>query len=274
MRRIEKKANGENGTNSRNEQIIIEQFNSFGELLRVTDSRTQNFGDVRKEMGGSWAKCKSYEEARNFLEKGWNEKIDLMKQSIKKLHTGTSEKISFKNDIVGYAPIVPNAIIGLPHSMINNVRKPKRSKVINVQALMEFNANVDQEALIKWGAKLVNKIVNLENNGFRVKLEYITVFSSRSESGIYICRVPLKNENQPIDLKRLMFPLCHVAMLRIIMFDWYNRLPKAKKLTAYGSALYSQDDVRRDFIINQIHDKDTYFIKYTDDIEETFKEVR
>ena len=34
-------------------------------------------------------------------------------------------KISYKNDIIGFIPIVPNAIIGNPINMINQKRKEK-----------------------------------------------------------------------------------------------------------------------------------------------------
>ena len=267
MRRIEKTIKGE--------QIIIEQFNSFDDLLHTCDKRKYNFGYGRDNLGGSWAGCNSYEEARKLLTHGWSEKIELMKKSIKELSLGTADKISFKNDVVGYAPIVPNAILGLPQSMINNVRKPKKAKVVNIQISMDFNSGVNQDEIIKWGSNLVNKIINLENSGFRVKLEYIGSFQrDDSESGIHICRIPLKNEFQPLDLKRIMFPLCHSAMLRIIMFDWYERLPKAKRLSGYGRALYSMSSSRAEFIISQINDSSSYFLKFRDNIDKAFKEVR
>lgn len=264
MRRVEKTVDGE--------QVIIEQFDSFDDLLLTCDKRERNFGSNRNELGRRWAGCNSYDEARNLLTHGWDEHIELMKKSIKALRTGTAEKISFRNDVVGYAPIVPNAIMGLPNSMINNVRKPKKAKVVNIQTLIDFNSNVNQKELIEWGAKLVNKIVNLESNGFRVKLEYTFSFQSNSQKGVYICRVPLKNEYQPLDLKRIMFPLCNIAMQRIIMFDWYGRLPNAKELSCFETALYAYK--KPQFVINQIHDSSSYFIKFKDDIEKAFSEVR
>lgn len=267
MRRVVKNVKGE--------QVIIEQFESFKELVHTNDKRQQNFGDSRNEKGGSWAGCKSYDEAERLLTHGWNEKVEEMKQSIKKAKTGTVNKVSFKNDVVGYAPIVPLAIQGVPNCMINNVRVPKKAKVVNIQACMEFNSNVNTEEVIEWGSQLVNKIINLENNGFRVKLEYISCFSrGDGDEGIHICRVPMKNENQPLDLKRIMFPLCHVGMLRIMMFDWYERLPDAIMLYGHGQALYSQPKNRIEFTTSLIKEKNTYFIKFRDDIEEVFKEVR
>ena len=159
------------------EKAIIESFNSFKELTETTKSRDVNFGNTRNGRLSSWEGVRSYEEAYNLLTYGWNEQIKRMKQEIKNLRTGESEKVTFKNDIVGFAPVVPNAIMGLPNSMINCVRVPKKSKVINIQVSMEFNSNINQDKVFRFGAELINTIMNLEKNGYRVKLEYINVFS-------------------------------------------------------------------------------------------------
>ena len=272
MRRIVKKAPDVKGA-FKGEKIIIEQFNSFHELMNVNNSRSQNFGS-RSSKGGDFEEVDSFEQAEEYLTKGWNKKIDVMKKEIKKLSMGTSQKISFKNDVVGYAPIVPNAILGLPHSMINNVRVPKKAKVINIQICIDFNGNVRQKEIFNWGAELINMILNLEAKGFRVKLEYIADFSEDKSKDIHICRVPMKNENQPLDLKRLMFPLCHVAMLRCIMFDWYERLPDATKFLGYGNALYSQSKNRQEFTKSLVRENNTYFLMFKDNIKRTFEDVK
>lgn len=49
---------------------------------------------------------------------------------------------------------------------------------------------------------------------------------------------------QPVDLKRISFPLTHTGFFRVIGFDWYSKTPKGKYRYFYGHAIGCEDSVK------------------------------
>lgn len=253
--------------------FVIETFNSSNELITTNNSRTQNFGEARDSTDDRWRGA-SWDEAINMLQFGWDKPVRAIKSNIQKLEKqGNMKKVSFRNDIVGFAPNVPNAILGLPQSMINQSITYKKAKVISVLVDLGASCSVSSNDIIDYGMKVIEKLYSLEKAGFRVRIEYLKTLNGRNyEPYTYALRYLLKNENQPFDLKRMAFPLVHTAMFRRIAFDWYERLPDAKHLGGYGTPLYKNDD--RKNIKQVLCDKNTYLVMYNDDLDQTFKNVR
>lgn len=262
--------------------IIIEEFNSFNELISVNDSRTPNFssGGGRANGNDEWNGA-SYEEAVEMLRYGWQdkEKVSIVKDKIAKLEKlHDVQKMSFKNDIVGYAPIVPLALKGVPQNMINMTRTPKKAKVIKIIIDIGVDSKVTAEEKLEWGAKVVSKIMSLEKQGFRVKLECVKTFIEGYDTRdkAHACKVPIKNENQPFDIQRMMFPIAHIAMSRRILFDWYERLPEARYIWGHGRSLqYHSNKKHVELIKKTIADtENSYYISIADDIDRVLEGVR
>ena len=204
------------------------------------------------------------------------EKVRFINEKVEKIQkTQEVMKMSFKNDIVGYAPIVPLALKGVPQNMINCTRKPKKTKVIHLMIDIGVTGGVSTERKLTWGAELVAKIMNLEKQGFRVRIDCVRVASEEDLKGtVHVMKVPVKNENQPFDIQRMMFPLVHPAMQRRIAFDWVERLPESQYLSGHGVSIGSQNDRIKERKIRNIADtKGCYFICCLDDIDEALKGV-
>lgn len=262
------------------QKYIIEEFNSFSELIKVNDSRTANFADeggARLRRDNRWCGG-TYEEAVEMLMYGWQdkEKIEAINKQIGNLQKmQDTQKISFKNDIVGYAPIVPLALKGVPQNMINTTRKPKKMKVISLIIDVGVSAGVEPSQKLAWGAKMTSTIMNLEKQGFRVKIECAKVTSRDNWSQtVHVLKVPVKNENQPFDIRRMMFPIAHPAMQRRIAFDWYERLPEAEHFDGYGTPLIHHSSDHRETVKKNIADtENSYFICCMEDIDKVLKGV-
>lgn len=178
----------------------------------------------------------------------------------------------FHNDVVGYAPIVPNAILGLPQSMINQTIVPKKIKVINVVFNAGNPAMRDKKEVLEYGAKFVSYIMNLEKQGYRVRIDCLLSFNDFVDDKHYILRVPVKNEHNPIDLKRICFPLTHPAMQRSIGFDWYERLPEAEHICGYGREFCTErNEKRRNAVLKKFLKSNEYFVCYGMDLDEVFE---
>lgn len=259
-------------------KYIIEEYNSFNELINTNDSReivlNYYYNQARTREDNAWCGA-SYEEAVEMLRYGWadEEKIKRVADKIGQLEKLQDiTKMSFKNDIVGYAPIVPLALKGVPQNMINCARKPKKAKVINLIIDIGVSGDITVAEKLEWGAKVLSGIIGLEKQGFRVRIDVSKV--TVTDHQVHMAKVPIKNENQPFDIKRMMFSIAHAAMQRRIFFDWYERLPEAEFHSGHGYSLSVQNSVKRAEIDKNIpNSESSYLICYGEDINEILKEV-
>ena len=122
MRVVQKKIKDESSI------LYYEQFESYQEFLKVIEERDRTNAHrdenrlKERASEGDWCGVKDYDEARRLLINGWDAKVQQLKEEFKKASDGLDEKKVVKqfNDIVGFMPIVPNVIIGLPNCMLNN----------------------------------------------------------------------------------------------------------------------------------------------------------
>lgn len=230
-------------------KIMCEQYNSAAEV--VADCRTRkitdkSFHDMNDGLlgghGEKWSGVKSYDEALEYLEKGYQPVVDKLKFEIKANLSGQGKRISFHNDIVGYAPIVPLAIMGVPNAMVNSHMKQIKAKVVDVYYDGVFGCGVSSENIIKTGSKVIAMILQLEQQGYRFNLYQVQSYSDCKSCDMMT--VKLKDAAQPVDLKRISFPLTHTGFFRVIGFDWYSKTPKGKYRPCYGHAIGYEDSVK------------------------------
>lgn len=199
-----------------------------------TDRRFHNMREYVKE-NASWCGVESYDKALELLNGGYNVKFrDLKKKKINAIQT-QGKRISFQNNIVGYAPIVPLALIGVPQSMQDMTMKPIKAKVLDVYYDATFTAGTSSEEIINVGEKILRAIINLEMQGYRINLYACQTYSEGDIIDMLL--IKLKSSNQPLDMKRQAFPLTHTAFFRVIGFDWISKTPNGTYRWGYGRLL-------------------------------------
>ena len=230
-------------------KIMCEQYNSAAEV--VADCRTRkitdnSFHDMNNgRLGGhdkKWCGVKSYDEALEYLEKGYQPVVDQLKSAIKADLTGKGKRISFHNDIVGHVPIVPLVIMGVPNAMVNSYMKQIKAKVVDVYYDGVFGFGVSSKDIIKTGSKVIAAILQLEQQGYRFNLYQVQSYSDSKSCDMMT--VKLKDAAQPVDIKRISFPLTHTGFFRVIGFDWYSKTPKGKYRLRYGHAIGYEGSVK------------------------------
>lgn len=217
-------------------KVNVEVYNAPAEVAmdcrtrRITDSR---FDDMTtKTMDKDWHGVSSYEEALEFLKTGYQanvEKLDNFESDL----VGIEKRIKFMNDVVGYAPVVPLAIMGVPNCMMNSKQKPIKAKVLDVFYEMGVNAGVSSDALSEAGRKILSAIMQLEMQGYKFNL-YTTQCYWRRDSGADMLAVKIKGSNEPLNVKRMSFAIAHTAFFRVIGFDWYSKFPRGTYRIGYG----------------------------------------
>lgn len=208
---------------------------------RTSSSFEDTFRSGRRDFIGA-----TREETFRMLREGYQPTVDALKDRTKFNTTGKRFK-SF-NDVVGFAPIVPNAIMGLPNSMVNSSMAPIKTKVLDIYYDMTVSAYVDSKDLIKAGQKMLGVILEMEAQGYRFNL-YVCQSYADCQGCDMLC-VKVKSANQPFDLKRMSFPVSHTAFFRGIGFDWYAKFPIGTYRSGYGTPLYhlkSQNELKAEF---------------------------
>lgn len=230
-------------------KLNVEYYHSANEMAddlskrTFTDSRFEDtFRPGRKDFIGA-----TKEETFKMLREGYQPTVDAVKKGMKIKATGKRFK-SF-NDVAGFQPIVPNALLGLPKSMVNSSMTTIKTKVLDIYYDMTVSCGIESSDLIKAGQKMLGVILEMEAQGYRFNL-YVTQDYYDSSNGCDMVCVKVKSANQPFDLKRMSFPTSHTAFFRGIGFDWYAKFPKGTYRFGYGHSIFydkSQEEVQKEF---------------------------
>ncbi len=225
----------------------IERFENITQMLTALKHRPANEvfkgHSLSSETGSEdFTRTKSYDEALSLIENGWEEPLNKIKKGVENgfKSNGTLNKSRPQTGIVGYAPCVPNAILGLPNSMIMTEKTPSKVKAVTILFMMSVNCSVDEEDIMKSGIVVLNIINDLELAGYRVKLD-VEFFGASEGNDICSARVTVKDWRQPLDLKKLAFPIAHPSMFRRLGFRWLETYPQLKNrgyYSGYGSSSF------------------------------------
>lgn len=238
---------------------VREDFASIDEMLNKINARPNNsvmicsysseYNDFRFSGTHSW------DEALMLFRNGDVDKYkqisnELRTQSIK--NTRLLPRRQIKTGVVGYAPNVPNAIMGLPNSMIYTEKVNMKSKTVSILYSMCGNVNVSSRTFIKCGVALLNVINTLELSGYRVEVRilfYNAVGYTQKMRGT----VMVKRYNEHLDLLKIAFPIANPSMFRRFGFKWLETQPELTD--GYYSSGYGKDNSSE-----EIGDKNTVYL--------------
>ena len=271
-------------------KLYYEQFSNYDEYWRIVESREKtNAHDRDHDLNhicddSSWVGCKSYDEAKNLLTKGWDAKVEYIKNMVQKeIDTlGTKSVVKQFNDVVGFMPIVPMAVMNLPVCMINTRQTTKKQRVVKFLIAMNRGCKYGSKEIIEKMTKILARISVLEKNGYRCRIELFGSFHDGDNSGKTIAchSVLIKSENQLFDIKRMAFPIAHSAMQRVFGFGWESSLPidyRSYHCCGLGKSVQYWSEERRNDLLNAIveNNEQMIFIGMESDIDEVFgKEVK
>lgn len=215
------------------EKTTFEEFATLHEFVETVKNRPHNnkrgLGNSSEENSEDFAGI-PLAECWETCFKGIPTTVENMKKSLANCQKTTFANIERRrpcNHYTGYAPNVPNAIIGYPKSMRKNQKTPQKVKVINIDYIAGANAYVSSETLERSGTTVLSLVYALEKQGYRVQLRLFTDFSKGGGDYTFysICAVVLKQYGQPLNIQKLSFPLTSVAMFRRLGFRWLETVP-------------------------------------------------
>lgn len=257
-------------------KIIYEHFDSLGRYLETIENRKPNRVFVGHELssregGRSFSLTGSYEEATELARTGYKEGLDKLKAANSKArHMGSAPKALPVTSVVGFAPHVPNAITGVPCSMIATQKVEQKAKVISILYYMGGACHVNAKEFVEAGKNILNVIYTLELQGYRVALNVLTNFCETSERAL--CSVQIKHWRQPSNPLKISYPLVHPSFFRRHGFRWLETQPELSDMSfpiGYGRPLEgvegSNADARRRWLKEQGILQDGWFYTERDE---------
>lgn len=231
-------------------RVVIEEFNSIDKFIKIINARENNH-IMRNEHSSrnedySFTKTKSYKEAEELLKFGYEDILpQIQKQMNKKMKGQISQRRMPYNHVVGFAPNVPNAIRGIPQSMINKTVVANKSRTVSIIYSPTGCGHISADEFVKCGVVILNVINNLELNGIRVNLKIANKVSEDNyqQNECCFCCVKVKDYRDHLDLKKLAFPIAHPSFFRRFGFKWLETVPtltSSKWSSGYGATISIQ----------------------------------
>lgn len=136
--------------NDKDNKIVIRSFDSISELAKYV-SQEPKYGDSSIVNDESFTGTKNFEEAYELMSKGSSVNLDYLIKSFKKELNGLDTIIKNKHipisNIYGYCPIVPNALLGLPNSMIDFNTVSIKRKCIKIHYITSTPSSTSKKLL-------------------------------------------------------------------------------------------------------------------------------
>lgn len=174
----------------------------------------------------------------------YKEFLEYKRQFKNNLDGKTKNKSKIINDYVGFTPNVPNYILGVPQDMIGNIPKPVTTKILNLGIVASVACACSSNQLHQLGLTVSTVIDNLEKQGYRCNLYLIYVVKCDNENSIFCLK--LKSDSEPLNMKKLVFPLCSSGMFRRIGFYWIEASDMNNEATrwCYGRLLDDENYIK------------------------------
>lgn len=211
--------------------IEIEKFATIDAFVKSLNTRElnpafKNKGEVLSKIKGNkdFYKTDTYEESEELLTGGYREGLSVI-QSEKRVNNYGSIKRNIPSvDVVGFAPHVPNAIAGIPQSMVSVKTRNQRSKIVSIIYNNSASCSVMTSQLAVAGRHVLDVVTILERQGYRVNVDILTTACTATQ--VAMCFVRVKDALRIINPLKLAYILVHPSFFRRQGFRWIETCPK------------------------------------------------
>lgn len=216
-----------------NTEALKQTFKDIYELrkyLENTDYNKENKSHKQSD-DGSWAGTRTFKQALELLTFGFDvTKDEYYKKYSTKVKTSplnnTLASMPKKfNNVKGFTPIVANALLGLPHSMVD-INKSPDAKIINLYISPFGSASVQDENYMIFNVYVYNAIKLIEQKTKHKVNLYIYNFTEGAYYGKVkdsLVVLKMKHSNELLNIKKHGFSIGHPAFQRRIMFAVRDR---------------------------------------------------
>lgn len=261
-----------------NIKFKFECFDSIGEVIESNHKR-----ECKDDWKNRWDKltdklvadnesffgCSSIEEAYGLIKDGWTEGTKSMLGKVEKIgKTQNRVKVMFENHQVGFAPNVARAVQNMPNCMIRAKRIPVKSKIVTIIFDSCSKVSTSSNDFLQAGLNVLELIIGLEARGYRVNLKVARGNYNKSLNEVCVLICDVKKASEPINLKKIAFPIAHPSWFRIVAFDWQEKSPITPYVSQRGQSYYIAVDVGnvKSGDMESVLDNNVFYITHKDAI--------
>lgn len=253
---------------------VCEQFADLYEFLDTIEERPVNktFAQYSTDINNltshdhdaDWSGSESWAAACQLMERGYEEGVNMILNAGVTPQGGTLQR--YETAVVGFAPCIPNAIMGLPDSMITQREQKQVQHEVTVYYSLGANYRTGAETIAAASRRLLDAVVSLESNGTKVRLVLLVASFSKTGKDLRIVTMTLKEARQALNLRKLSYPLVHPSFFRRHFLAWMETAPgmPASYRKGYGHISSSNAPVRNFLVGQRIMQKTDYFISTSD----------
>lgn len=261
---------------SKHGQMTLEHYSNIQDFLRTQESReyTNNAQTRRRYDDPSFTGVDSYDEALDLLVHGFSKPVKAL--NVKASDAGYTMRPSIIPCYAGGTVNIAKALTGNPLCFSRRKNVPHKTPIVKLLIDVGRPASVTAKDVEMFGQKLVGLIKGLEQSGRRVQIDIFATVASDFDRPFKGFTLNVKKAEEVLDIKRIAFPLMHVAFQRVFKFDWYDRVPDAAFVSGYGHALYIEQ--RRNpsvanKLIKTITEGGYTYVNIESDIDELIKTI-
>lgn len=241
---------------------FVEEFESVGKYLHELSTRKNcsaferyGGGPSSEEGSESFTNSRSLEHANELAKKGWkegwNKAKKILKETSLKSDKANIQKHRPYKHVVGYSPHVPNAIKGIPNSMIATKPVYKKVRVVKIYVSIGYNSSIGANQAQKALIKAIRYAIDLEKAGIRTEIN--TVAMSEYDNSLFGQVIKLKDFRSSVNLLKIAYFMGHPSALRRHKFKWLETLPEDKMTftvergmySGYGRSVYDEDTIEK-----------------------------
>ena len=215
-----------NGSN--NFYFEFDSINDFLKVAEIPKEENELYNSLNTDVfqshtnGYGFCGTDSFKEAVDLIKHGWDSGAEEIVKRCGNLNTYQTKTVyRNKYDVVGGNACVARYLQGVPTNMVRRVGVQQKAKILNLYRSIEYSAMVDKDRILE-DAKITAQIIySLEAQGYRCNLYVINATvekESNPESKWFVNKLKVKDASQPLNLKKIAFPLSHPSMLRRLVF--------------------------------------------------------
>lgn len=201
-------------------KVVEIPYEDNGNYSKVYDSNhfvNRSFAshsNAKKSKHDTFFYTNNAKDAIKLCKTGWEsgaEKINSILKTKIKLGTKTAYRPTY--DVVGGNCSVPRYLNGVPTNMINKKTVYKPEKIIKVYKSFGYHGGFSSDEILEDTVKTIQIINYLESKGYRCEL-YTCKYNVDTSSQRFAVRVKIKEAGQPLNIKKISFPLANTDIQR------------------------------------------------------------
>lgn len=228
--------------------------------------------------------CKSFfgvsslEAHDNYIKNGYKKSIEALKEGVtlnsRCFDTGDRKRLTPTNSYCGCKPNISRYVLGFPNNMTRIVANTKNEKkVLNFLYDLGMPYSVTSEKATKKFSEIFQKIYACCLKGYKVRISLLVgIFPVNSSVKPIILKIPVKKENEIMNLSKLSYALMHVGYFRTeIVLKFIEKFLHINEAKGF----YSKSPEFRNGLINQVlpHNETGIYLNYQSDIETIFSKL-